>query len=360
MSGQLKSLLLFPEAFGILVLSKLYLVGKASLVPTMVADDDDLASSNAKLAVLAAIAGFAVSPIAVAVLQLGAAWVLRLDFFVFLVGAVAAVRLPRSRGAASGVPTPGSPAGGRPPSYGPAPPLGGSPLDSPPYEPGGARSSRRLDARAERRRLGLPLIVPEVTVALLAATVIRGAFGFMTFFLAFELRAMKAPTWWYGLILFASGVGGMAGSMVVPAMRRLMSEQWIIVVSLVACAVIGVLCGWSGSIYAQPALAVVVAAANTTSKPAFDSLAQHRVPPAALGRAFGRFETQLQLAWVVCALLAVVISLKFRSGDILIATGCGVAAVFYFSLRRSLGRHGGEQSKGRGESLVTPAAGGPL
>lgn len=358
MADHLKGFLLFPEAFGILVLSKLYLVGKAALVPSMTEGTDDLASANAKLAVLAALAGFAVSPIGVGLLQLGAPWVLRLDFFVFVAGALGAIRLPKS----STLPAAPKPLGvaddGRP-LHGPSQP---APLPVPEPLPGGpggliysrrsgqsasaasvasgAAASRRerINVRAERQRLGLPLFVPEVTVALLAMTVLRGAFGFMTFFLAFGLRHLRAATWWYGAILLASGVGGMLGSMSVPTLRRYLSEQQIIALALGLTAVAGLLCGWGGDLVVQPFLALVVGYSSTGAKPAFDSIAQRYVPPAALGRAFARFETQLQLVWVVCGLIAVVISFSLRSGDILIATACAVAAIFHFSLRRSLAR----------------------
>lgn len=375
MAGGLKTLLLYPEAFGVLVLSKLYLVGKAALVPTMVGEGDDLASANAKLAVLAALAGFVVSPIGIGVLQLGASWVLRLDIVVFVAGAVVALRLPRGRiGSASlqegrrtrpiGTAPDGRPLHGPPqpaaaatdePLWGAADDLGGAAATG-----RAQRSARRQDrpraglsstAQVKGRgarprwgafrlgRLGIP-IVPEVAIALIAMTVIRGAFGFMTFFLAFGLRAIGAATIWYGVLLLASGVGGISGSMGVPFLRRVLSEQRIVLVALLGCALVGVLTGWNGSLYVQAALALVVAAANTTAKPAFDSLAQRHVPTAALGRAFARFETQLQLSWVVCALIAVVITLSLRSGDLLIATACGVAAIFYLSLGQSLSRHG--------------------
>jgi len=96
MAADIRGLLLFPEAFGVLVLSKLYLVAKAALVPSMTETEDDLASANAKLAVLATLAGFVASPVAVGLLQLGAPWVLRLGFVVFLLGGFAALRLPKS------------------------------------------------------------------------------------------------------------------------------------------------------------------------------------------------------------------------------------------------------------------------
>ncbi|MHB8435786.1 MAG: MFS transporter [Acidimicrobiales bacterium] len=358
MAGNLKGLLLFPEAFGILVLSKLYLVAKAALVPSMTNEGDDLASANAKLAVLAALAGFSASIVGVAVLQLGAPWVLRLDLVVFLSGAVCAGRLPRTVLAPRALRPVGMAPDGRP-MHGPPQP---APLPMPDKLPGGpgsmiygkrsrtvasaAEKRRRLDVKAERQRLGLPLFVPDVTVALLGMTVLRSVFGFMTFFLAFGLRSMGAATWWYGIVLLASGIGGMTGSVLVPTLPRYLSEQQIIAAALVLVAVVSLLAGWGGTLYVQPFLALVVGYGTTGAKPAFDSIAQRYVPPAALGRAFARFETQLQLAWVVCGLIAVVISFSLRAGDILIATACGVAAVFHFSLRRSLGRHEAELGPG--------------
>ncbi len=353
MSDHLKGLLLFPEAFGILVLSKLYLVAKAALIPTMTGGDD-LASANAKLAVLAGLAGFAASAVGVAFLQIGAPWVLRIDFVVFLAGAIGAARLPRAT-VLSTAPAPvGETEDGRP-LHGPSVP---APLPVPETLPGGPGgliygrrtrgggasstadpgSPRRMNVREERKRLGLPLLVPEVTIGLLGMTVLRGAFGFMTFFLAFALRADKAPTWWYGFLLLASGAGGLAGSTLVPLLRKRLSEQQIIALSLVFTAIAALLAGWGGSLYEQPLVALAVGCTSTGAKPAFDSIGQRYVPPAALGRAFARFETQLQLVWVVCALVAVVISFSFRAGDVLIAVACAVAAVFHFSLRRSLAR----------------------
>lgn len=349
----LKAWLLFPEAFALLVLSKLYLVGKAALIPSMTDAGDDLASANAKLAVLAALAGFAVSPIGIGLLQAGATWVLRLTFVVFLAGAVAAVRLPKS----STVPAPPKTLGyhddGRP-LHGPLRPVplpqplasaGQAPRRSP--SPGGliyqgkpgrgARPPRqpRIDVKQERRRLGLSLIAPEVTVALGAMTVLRGTFGFLTFFLAFALKGEHAATWWYGFILLMSGIGGLVGSMSVPVVRRQMSEQQLVLAALAITCVVAVGAGLIGRLWVQPILAYVVGMASTGAKPAFDSIAQTFVPPAALGRAFGRFETQLQLCWVACGTIAVLIPFKFQSGDILIAAACAIAAAFHWSMRHS-------------------------
>lgn len=366
MADHLKGLLLFPEAFGILILSKLYLVSKAALIPSMTTGEDDLASANAKLAVLAGLAGFAISGVGVGFLQLGASWVLRIDFVVFLFGAVAAARLPR----ASGQPAPvslGKSHDGRPLHGPPQPPPLAPPEGARAAGPGGliyerpglSRRRKKIDVKAERRRLGLPLLVPEVTVALLAMTVLRGSLGFMTFFLAFALRDGKAPTYWYGAVLLASGVGGLGGSLLVPRLRRRFSEQQIIAGALALTALAGLVTGWGGSLGYQPLLALVVGGTTTGAKPAFDSIGQQHVPPAALGRAFARFETQLQLVWVLCALVSVLISFSFRAGDILIAVACAVAAIFHFSLRRSLARHSPPPRNRRSRRGLPEAGGTP-
>ncbi len=214
----------------------------------------------------------------------------------------------------------------------------------------------RVDVAKERRRLGLPLIVPQVTVALGAMTVLRACFGFLTFFLAFALKNAGAATWWYGFILLASGIGGLSGSILVPIVRRHLSEQHLILAALLLTAVAAVLVGWSGRLVVQPLLAFVVGISSTGAKPAFDSIAQTYVPPAALGRAFARFETQLQLGWVLSALLAVIFSFQFRQGDILIASACAIAAVFHHSMRHAFTKRGRSDTtaragrKGRGSN----------
>ncbi len=340
MAGDIKGLLLFPEAFGVLVLSKLYLVAKAALVPSMTETEDDLASANAKLAVLASLAGFVASPVAVGLLQLGAPWVLRLAFVVFLAGAAAGMRLPKTAGAAAPE-QPATTPDGRP-LFGPAVPRprrwsqgAGRPLyERPP--PSNRERQVRIDVARERQRLGLPLYVPEVVLALAAMSVIRGSVGFLTFFLAFALRHLHAATWWFGFVLLTSAIGSLLGSLLVPTLRRYLSEQQLILYSLVLSAVAGILCALSGSLWAQPALTLAIGFATTAAKPSFDSIAQRHVPPALLGRAFARFETQLQLVWVLCGLLAVVVGFSLQAGDVLIGVTCAVAAGFHVSMRRAV------------------------
>ena len=58
MVGHLDSLLLFPEVFAVLVLSKAYSVAKSALVPTLVRSEEELVESNSKLSLLSGVMGF--------------------------------------------------------------------------------------------------------------------------------------------------------------------------------------------------------------------------------------------------------------------------------------------------------------
>ena len=87
-----------------LVLSKVYLVTKGSLVPLVVAAvgarpaATSWPTANARLGLLSSLASLVASIPAIGVLELlGGSWVLRLDMVVFVVGTVVALRLPVGR-----------------------------------------------------------------------------------------------------------------------------------------------------------------------------------------------------------------------------------------------------------------------
>jgi hypothetical protein len=81
-------------------------------------------------------------------------------------------------------------------------------------------------------------------------------------------------------------------------------------------------------------LTLVVGIAPMSAKPALDSIAQRHVPPALLGRAFGRIETRLQLAWVVAALFGTVVPFALRLGDVLVASISLLALLSYVVVPR--------------------------
>lgn len=307
MGQHIHELLLFPEAFGVLVLGKLYLVTRAALVPSLTGDADDLATANARLAIIATLGGFVAFPIGVGVLKIGAPWVLRVGALVFVAATVVAMRLPRPRPVADH------------PRSGPAP--------------------RVAEVRAARRVLGLPLYPAQVRAALGAMSVARGTVGFVEFFLAFALRRAHAGTWWFALLLVASGAGSLLGSLLVPRLRRRLSESQIITAALVAIAAGALAAALIGDLWAQALLTFVVGVGPTSAKPALDSIVQRHVSPVLLGRAFGRQETRLQLFWVVASLAGVVIPFPLWVGDVVVTVAVVLAAITYTTAQLARRRH---------------------
>ncbi|HMD46069.1 MAG TPA: hypothetical protein VKG43_07910 [Acidimicrobiales bacterium] len=360
MARDIHSLLLFPEAFLILVLSKLYLVTRGALVPEMIAmtpgpgaapaagvsgGADALvdvgptgdafaptapttyAALNARLTLLGTVAGFIVSVPGVILLKtLGAPAVLIFATAVFAAGAMAGARLPVRR-------APRAQTRGRPPDAGTAVAATGA-------APAEARAGPDAWARAEDPDLARlqPMAHPEVTLGLGANCALRGLAGFLIFMLAFGLRREHAALWWYGLCLGASGVGSITGLLVIPRLRGWLNEQQILLGALWFVAAGGVVAAYLTALPAQAGLAFVIGAAGSLGQPSFDALTQRYVPLAAQGRAFARFATRQQLAWVVGALIPVVVVFPLPVGDVVIAVVAAAAGLFYLTSRRAL-RH---------------------
>lgn len=295
MTRHVNSLLLFPEAFLMLVLSKGYAVSKAALVPTLVNDESALVEANSKLTLVSGLMGFlAVLPGLPLMHFGGAQWVLGLASLVFAGSAVAAVQLPRSQVAA---------------------------------EPAGP------EERAELRSAG-------VLVAASAMALLRAMVGFLTFLIAFFLRNDHAPTWWFGVALVASGAGAVIGALVAPPIRRFWPEERILILVLLAVMVAGFLAA-NGAGRAESALvAAVVGLAASAGKLAFDSIVQRDAPDANQGRSFARFETRFQLGWVIGGLLPVVVPIPVQLGYLILALTAGFAGFSYLAGLRSVRLHG--------------------
>lgn len=274
MADFIDDLLLYPLAFGSLVLSKGQSIAKSALVPAVVGHPDELVMANSRLALIGVLGGIVAGPIAAIVLKLaGAEWVLRTGSVVFLAGVIAALAIPR------------------------APRVGGDETD------------------AQREVLHAPSIV----VAGSAMALVRGVVGFMTFFAAFVLKKQGEPAWVFGLVLLASGIGNGLGTLAAPPLRRRLREEWILAGSILVPAVPLV---FAARAYGRASLAFAagaVAACAALGRLAFDSLVQRDGAEAARGRAFARFETRFQLVWVFGGVLAVVFIGGGRAGIFLVA-----------------------------------------
>jgi hypothetical protein len=223
MSQHLHSLWLFPEAFLVLISSKLYVVTRGALVPQMARTDQfresaanvgrsgwptqeheqekGFAGYNAQLTLLGTLAGLLIGSLGAAILKLlGAPSVLITASIVFACATVASLRLQRP-----------------------------------------AKFVREQIAgltQAERDLNALnPMGDVEVAWGLSASALMRFTVGFATFLLAFGLRRDHAGLGWFALALALSALGSLVGLGIVTRVRNAVAESTLLTLSLLATGV---------------------------------------------------------------------------------------------------------------------------
>ncbi len=288
LADDLDKLLLFPEAFAVLVLGKGYGIAKASLVPTVVSRSEVLVEANAKLVLGSSLGGGIAALAGLALTQLSPSWVLGLATVLFAAAAVSAWPLPATRTAEE-----------KPTSI----------------------------EIAELRSSGILLAAG-------AMAVMRGSLGFLTFLLAFWLREQDVATWWFGAVLAAGGVGTLLGSLVIPSLRTRAAEERLLLGCLILMipTTLGAITvtGPAGGVVAASSVAVCAGAARLC----FDAIVQRDAPDANAARSFARFETRFQLTWVAGALVPVLVPIPRDSGFVAISLAGMAAAILY-----GTGRH---------------------
>ena len=321
LSEHLNSWLLFPEAFLVLVSSKLYVVTRGALVPEMARSDQlrqhsgdvndtgwpsatpdgerGFAGFNAQLTLLGAVVGLMTGAIGVGVLKgIGATSVLVLASGVFIFATFASLRM----------------------------------------RPQSAHVQLATVVEPTEVERDLQTLRPqgdsEVSWGLGAIAVMRFAVGFATFLLAFGLRRQGSGAGWFAVALVLSGLGALVGLGIVTRVRNRLSESTLLTAALVATAVGAFTVSQFPSTGSQVALAAWLGAAASIAQPSFDAITQRHVPENAQGRTFARFAVRQQLLWVFGALIPVAIAMSFAVGDLLVAVLCIVVAAGYGLGRR--------------------------
>ncbi len=315
MVSHVNDLFLFPAAFLILVLGKAYGIAKAALVPTVVSDDTELVRANARLSLVSGIVGLVVgAPAALIVRFVGPETALVCAAITSGTAAILATRLSRA-------------------AVAPEPP----------------------DTAEEVELRGAGIVHAAEAMGLL-----RGIVGFLTFLLAFALkgggndapvpvglsigRAVRhaagfpnvgtghpatAPTWHFGAVLVASIAGALAGALVAPRLRRVVSEERILAACLLAVGAIAVGCSLEGGLLGSVVIALVVGLGASAGRLAFDAIVQRDAPDANYGRSFAGFETRFQLLWVIGGFLPVIVPIPARVGFVIVAITAGFGAYAY-------------------------------
>jgi hypothetical protein len=289
-----EGLLVYPLAFGALVLAKGHAVAKSALVPALVKDKGDLVNANSRLALLSVIAATVGGVPAAGIQQLfGADWSLRAAAVVFVLATILAFQVPRAR-------------------------------------------SRGPEDSRDTALIEEELHQPSILLAGSAMGVLRSSVGFLAFFTAF---ALKDDLFGLGVALAAGAVGGFVGVIAAPVARRSAREEVIVASSLVLPAALTLVGALAGGTFGFMVAAFAVAIGAAAGRLGFDSLLQRDGPDAVRGRAFARFETRFQLVWVIGGMLGL-IPIGSRLGLFLLSVVLLCASASYVAALRAARRRG--------------------
>ncbi len=286
MIRHLDSLLIFPEAFGALVLGKTYHVSKSALVPRLVRDNDGLVEANSKLTLLSGLGGALAAGPGLLLNLLGSEWVLAMATAVFVWMAAVGFRIPSTQVASL-----------RPPRA----------------------------ERAASRSAGIVL-------AASAMSVLRGLTGFTLFLLAFWLRSSEASAIWFGVMIAASAAGQLSGAVMAPHLRRLVREEYLLGGVLIVASITTLVVAFPAQRGWVILAAMSVGLAAGLGKLSFDAIVQRDAPEARQGETFARFETRFQLMWVLGGIVPVITPngiLSIRAGLVMMCVASGSAAFLY-------------------------------
>lgn len=289
---------LFPLVFVSLVLQKTYAVSRAALVPSVVRDDAELVEANSKLGVIAGVVStVAVLPAGLLQLAIGSAATFTYGAIVFAAAFVASLQLTRET----------------PPQVIP--------------------TTARLDGEP------VSFAAPTLTLAAAGMMIMRAAVGFMLFHLAFWFRTLDNGDVLLAAAVGCGSLGVFIGNSLGPRVRGMLHEERMLTLALAIPAAAGLAGALLGGTTAGIAVAVTVNFAAAIGRLAFDSLVQRDGPQANRGQAFARFETEFQLAWVVAAVLPVLIEMPGRLGLLLVgAVGAASVVNFRIGLHAADGR----------------------
>jgi hypothetical protein len=288
LADHLRDVLLFPLAFGILVVAKTYTVARNALVPSIVDDEEDLVAANSRLSRSATFAGaLAAVPAVLVYTRTSAGATLVVGAVLYLAGVAPAwwVRAV-------------------------------------------ARPVSPLDHDAE-----LELVRTDVSGAVRDMMALQAGVGFVIFHLGFSLRSEGEPAWVLGAALLANASGGFAGTVVSPWLRRHRPERSMLTAALLTPAAAMALCGLLFGRMTLIAAVFVLGLSASVARRALDATMQRFAPHARRGQVYASLETRLELVWVLAACLAVAARPQTWVGVSLLATFLLLAA--FVHLRRN-------------------------
>ena len=271
---------LLSLVFGMLVLSRIYGISRSSILPAALPQSAALVSANARLARLGIIAGGLAIPAGAGLIGLlGTTYALGLAAAVFTWSASAALGLRLDVRATE---TPSDPEHA-----------------APPRSPASRRAVRH---------------------ARIATAIVRLLNGYLLLLVAFVFRGSEESMVSFGALLLAAGLGFGLASYLAQFLARRIHEEPMVVAALALEAAAAFISAHVFGVWAAAALALFAGLAWGTAKFGYDGLLHASVLPAERGRTFTHSETLFQLAWVLGAVIPVLLPIPVTLG--LVLAGC--------------------------------------
>ena len=267
----LDTLLLYPFAFAILVLSKAHTITKNGLVVAYAGPSEGLVRANARLGRIAVGGALLAGVPGLLLFRLGGpSAAMYGGVVVYAFASLLNLRLPHPR------------VRGR---------------------------------RGAVSRLGA---IPQLAAATVGAAGLRAASGFLLFSIAFALRRSGEPAYWFAVLAGAAALGSFLGDVLAPRLPVSLREEAVVIACIVAAGLGAFLAFVAFSLPALTAFALVAGASGELGRLAFQSLMQQLAPGGAYGRVFVRYEVLFQLFWVLGALLPAMLPIGFREGFLIL------------------------------------------
>ena len=278
------TLLLFPAAFLLLVLSKVHAITKNGLAVAYAGPNEGLVRANARLGRIAAGGALLAIGPGLLVLQIGDARpVLYLAAAVYGAAALLNLRLPY-----------------------------------PSVRGGGARVTKTG-------------AIAQLTAPAIGAAGLRAASGFLLFALAFALQPSGEPWWWFPVLAGGATAGAFLGDVIAPKLPANVREEAVVIGCLIGAGVGATFSFFAFELPVLVVFALVVGASSELGRLAFQTLMQRLAPGGAHGRVFVRYEVVFQLAWVGGALIPALVPIDFRTGFLILVALYLVAVIGYLT-----------------------------
>jgi MFS family permease len=307
LASSLTGLAVYPLALGLLMLSRAFGVARSAVTPRVAPPEQTLVKVNSRMSMFNIAAGSLAAPIGLGIANIpyvGYSWVLRLCAVVFLAGVPFAFRLPKRVDSNEGERRLREVVAS---ATGPHAPI----------VVGQTRAGRPARARAV-----FSAVLGASPAALRSTLVLRSIVGFLTFYLAFLLRAEGGTSLWLGVLAAAVAVGSGLGVVIGGRLGRRRPERILTLALLLTTGGSAL----AAVVYAKlPALLAALLAflAGSMAKLALDAIIQRDTADDVRNSAFARSETVLQLGWVAGGAIGL-IEMPGRLGFALAAVAAGV------------------------------------